>query len=545
MDNLIKLLNMINIPIWINQNNNIIFVSDNYKNTIEKEDECLHITEDTTIGYFENIKIKNNLYNKLVIPIDTKDTILGVLIKKEKSNDNQMFNLLIDSIPEMIFCKDNNLNYTIINKQCEEFYTSRGVNEIIGKTDLDFDLDREFTQTCTKHDKIVLETRKPLYIEEKVPIDENDFLVYQTIKTPIIDEDGIVKGLIGSVRDITEMKKIEEKLRILSYRDILTGLYNRTYFDEKISEIVKEKDFQVGVIVGDLNGLKIVNDIFGHLEGDKLIKKAAEILKSIADQDIYIFRWGGDEFVTLIINASEEDCQNYIDKVNKLCKEVSNYNISISQGYAMFSSKDDSIDTVLREADKMLYTNKDLNKKLVSRSMINRIMSNLNKKGIETDNHINSISNIAIRIGEAMNFNFVELERLRLLCLLHDIGKLAIDDEILLKKGKLSEEEYMIAKNHSQIGYKMANLIPEIRHIANEILHHHERWDGKGYPNGLAANEIPLLSRIINVVDSFDIMINGTIYKDKISKEDAILELKKNSGTQFDPNIVNILLQII
>lgn len=160
MNVLTKLLNTMNIPVWINQNNNIIFTNDTYRNLIKKMEKVYtrieYITVDKTSGYFENIVIEDEIYNKLVIPIDSKNTLLGLLIRKENNNGISMFNLLIDSIPEIIFCKDNDLNYTIINKECEELYKSRSVNEIIGKTDLEFNLDREFLQTCTKHDEIVL-----------------------------------------------------------------------------------------------------------------------------------------------------------------------------------------------------------------------------------------------------------------------------------------------------------------------------------------------------------------------------------------------------
>lgn len=546
-----KILNTINIPIWIIKDKSIKFTNDIYLKM--KEDKYIinyleYVTVDDNVGYFENIIIGNELFNKLVIPIDDNNTLLGLLIKKEKNNDINMFKLLIDSIPEIIFCKDNDLNYTVINKECENFYKSRGLDSIIGKTDLDFGLDKKFTETCTKHDKIVLETRKPLYIDERVDIPgTNDFLTYQTIKTPIIDEYGNIHGLVGSVRDISKQKRVEEDLRFLSYRDILTGLYNRTYFEEKISEILKQENYQVGIVLGDLNGLKIVNDIFGHLEGDNFIKIAAEVLMSASRENMYVFRWGGDEFVTLIIDASEEDCNNYIDNVNKACQKMShkNKNISISQGYSILTPENNKIDDVLAEADKMLYTNKNANKKFINRMTLDKIMTYLDEKGVETQEHVNSVVDMAFKVGIAMQLDYKELEKLRLLALIHDIGKCSIDNEILSKKEKLTEEEFLIAQNHTKIGYKLATMIPEISHISKEILHHHERWDGKGYVNGLKGEDIPLLSRIINVVDAFDIMINGTIYKDKISKEDAILELKEHSGKQFDPNIVDTFLKII
>lgn len=552
MNNLTKLLNEINVPIWINKTNNIIFTNNEYMNLVEEKKKLYkqiqEITANKAIGYFENIVIDDKIYNKLVIPIDSEDTLLGLLIKKETNKDKGMFNLLIDSIPEIIFCKDNDLKYTIINKECEQFYKSRGVTEIIGKTDLDFNLDKDFLQTCTDHDKIVMKTKKPLYIEEKVPIENSDeFAVYQTIKTPIIDENGNLHGLLGSVRDISEQKKIEEKLRYLSYRDLPTGLYNRTYFEEKISELTSEKDFQIGVIIGDLNALKIVNDVFGHLEGDKLIKTIAEILTNVCGNRGYVFRWGGDEFITLLINSSEKDCESYIEDVNNLCKEFSKgkQNISISQGYSILNSNNSDIDNVLIEADKMLYNNKNFNKKNVSRITIERIMNVLDEKNLESKEHLNLVLHTAMEIGSSMKLDYKELEKLRLLAWLHDIGKSPLDEDVLLKKGTLSQDEYKVAKDHVKIGYKIATTLPEINHIAKEILYHHERWDGKGYPEGLKGEEIPLLSRIINVADAYSVMINGTIYKDKMDKKSAILELKRNSGTQFDPSIVNVLLEVI
>ncbi|WP_416906587.1 GGDEF domain-containing protein [Paraclostridium sordellii] len=202
--------------------------------------------------------------------------------------------------------------------------------------------------------------RKSFYIEEKVPIPKSgNFAIYQTIKTPIIDKQGNIHGLIGSVRDITKSKLIEERLRDLSYKDILTGLYNRTYFEEKISEIKKSDSFSIGVVIGDIDGLKKVNDTLGHIEGDNFIKSIANILKETCGDKGIVFRWGGDEFISLLIDVDEDDCKKYVDKVNLVCKNryYKNLKVSISQGYSIFNEKSD-IDKVLREADFMLYKDK-------------------------------------------------------------------------------------------------------------------------------------------------------------------------------------------
>ena len=556
MNNLMKVLELIETPICLIKDRKIVFINNKFKDLFNLDtilndslDYIKSLVGDFDIGYFENVVVSNKSYNKLVLPIEDNSTKIVVFIKNNNLdfiNDINMFQLLIDSIPEIIFYKDNDLKYTIANKKCKDFYKERGVDYIIGKTDSEFLFDKEFADTCNRSDKKVIETRETIYIDEKVPIPGTDkYSIYQTIKTPIIDKYGNIYGLIGSARDNTKQKKLEEKLKTLSYKDSLTGLYNRTYFYEKIEEIVSEENFNIGVVVGDLNGLKVVNDAFGHAKGDIYISTVAKILKDACkEQDAYVFRWGGDEFITLLINATETDCKNYISKVDDLCKNIkgSQFNIAISQGYSIFNNENNDIDDVIKKADKILYRNKEFNKTEGSRQMLEKIKNDLSDKGIETSEHIDNIVSYCIKMGECMNLRYDEIQKIRLLALMHDIGKSGIDEKILLKSERLTEEEYNIAKTHVEIGHKIASMTPQISHIANEILSHHEKWDGSGYPRGLKGEEIPILSRILSVVHSYDIMVSGCIYKDKISKEEAIEVLKNNSGTQFDPNIVDIFL---
>ena len=148
-------------------------------------------------------------------------------------------------------------------------------------------------------------------------------------------------------------------------------------------------------------------------------------------------------------------------------------------------------------------------------------------------------------LGKEINLASVELDKLSLLSYLHDIGKVAVSEKILKKKEKLNKEEWEEIKKHSETGYRIAVSTDEFSHIAKEILNHHERWDGSGYPEGLKGDEIPLLSRILAVVDAYDIMLNGRPYKNKKSVEDALLELKNNAGSQFDPELVEKFVEII
>jgi HD-GYP domain-containing protein (c-di-GMP phosphodiesterase class II) len=152
---------------------------------------------------------------------------------------------------------------------------------------------------------------------------------------------------------------------------------------------------------------------------------------------------------------------------------------------------------------------------------------------------------MAARLGRALELSDAELGKLTLLAVLHDIGKIAIPHAILSKPGKLTEEEWQIMRTHTEKGYRIASASKELQPIADYILHHHERWDGKGYPSGLAGEEIPLLSRIITVVDSHDVMVHDRPYHNAMSQADAEKELLRCSGSQFDPHIVSVFLQVL
>ena len=447
----------------------------------------------------------------------------------------------------MIFYKDVNLKYIGLNKQCEDFYKSRGVYNVIGKLDSELNLDKEFIDTCIKNDTIVIKTKKSISFEEIVKLPNlDDYQVFETVKTPILDENGDVQGLVGVVRDITEQKRLEEKLRYLSYTDMLTGLYNRSYFDEKFKDLIENNSFPIGIITGDVNGLKLVNDTLGHLEGDKLLKLLADKLKEACKEDGFVFRWGGDEFITVLPNSHDNDCTEFINKVNNLCdREVNeNFKLSISLGYS-FYNRGSEIEDVLRASENEAYKNKMSSDKSIRKSMLSKLKNTLQLKNVETQEHTERVSSYCLKIGKALNFNKSQLDQLLLVAQLHDIGKIGIPEKILLKPGRLDEVEFELMKTHSDKGYRLALLLPELSHIAREILTHHERWDGKGYPLGLKGEEIPLNARIIGVVDAFDAITNDKPYQKGKSKEEALEELKKHSGHQFDPYIVEVFCKVI
>lgn len=359
------------------------------------------------------------------------------------------------------------------------------------------------------------------------------------------NKSGKPKRVTGIVTDISEKKRYEEELRYLTYYDKLTGTFNRGYYEFILGKIDKIGRLPISIIMGDLNGLKITNDMFGHEEGDKLLKVAAEILKKVCGSNAIVSRYGGDEFVVVLENVNEEEVDKICVSIKSQCekKKIGLIYVNIALGYSSKTNMDQDINEVIKEAEEMMYRNKLLEDRSARNSIISSLRQTLAEKSNETEEHVERMYNLCVKISDILNLSTNEANELYLLAKLHDIGKIGIDDKILNKPGKLTEEEWDIMKTHSEIGYRIASSTPDLRHIAYKILTHHERYDGTGYPKGLKGEDIPLLSRVLAIVDAFDVMTHDRPYKKAMTIEDAIKELKKCSGTQFDPNLVEICTQ--
>lgn len=361
------------------------------------------------------------------------------------------------------------------------------------------------------------------------------------------NKDGKPKRVAGIVTDIGYRKKCEEELQYLTYYDKLTGIFNRGYYEFILERIDKAENLPVAIIMGDLNGLKITNDTLGHGEGDKLLKAAAETLRKVCGKNAIISRYGGDEFIVVIENKNIEEVDKICIEIKSECKreKVGLIYLNIALGYSIKTNSNQNINDVIKEAEEMMYRNKLLEDNSARNSITSSLTQALLEKSNETKEHVERMYNLCIKISDILSLSTSEINELYLLAKLHDIGKIGIDDKILNKPGKLTEEEWSIMKTHSEIGYRITSSTPDLMHIAYNILTHHERYDGTGYPKGLKGEEIPLLSRILTIVDAFDVMTNERPYKKAMTVEEAIEELKKCSGTQFDPKLVEIFIQAI
>ncbi len=381
--------------------------------------------------------------------------------------------------------------------------------------------------------------------------------LYKTIKSgtiwvdviisPYNNNNKVLDGYLVYVTDITESKMAEAEILHISYHDKLTDLYNRRFFEEEIKRLDTERQLPISFIMGDLNGLKLINDVFGHIEGDKLLKEAAKILKKVCRADDILARWGGDEFVLLLPRTSIESAEDIVQRIKKACKKTSSQKIPLNLSIGVSSKTEikQDMQSILIDAESYMYKNKLVEKESLTSSIVFALDQTLYEKSNETKEHTDRIHDLAIKLGKSIKLSSNQLDSLSLLASLHDIGKVAIPEKILLKKGELTEKEWLIMKRHPEIGCNIAQASPQIAHIAKSILACHENWDGSGYPLGLAGPLIPVNSRIVFIVDAYDVMTGGRIYKKSMSKKAAIKELKRCAGSQFDPELVDKLIEIL
>ena len=369
---------------------------------------------------------------------------------------------------------------------------------------------------------------------------DNIYSLYE-ITAHLVDVLRIICSQFASAVDNISMFN---DLQRAAFNDKLTGLYNRRYFHNTIVKYEKEEYLPVSVIIGDVNGLKITNDVFGHHAGDKLLIKISDILQQCSREDDIVFRWGGDEFFILLPETTEKQVQEVCKQIKSACEQYSGTKVklSISLGTSTRKSKDEKFKDILAKAEDRMYRHKLMETRSFRSSLISSLKETLSEKCRESAEHTNKVAELSIKIAEEMGISESSFDNLKLAAMLHDIGKVAVDNNILNKAGSLTKEEWDIIKRHPETGYRIAQSSFELSSIAEFILYHHERWDGEGYPVGKTGRKIPLISRIIAVVDAYTVMIQGSSYKKAVSHQMALAELKRCSGSQFDPKIVEIFL---
>jgi diguanylate cyclase (GGDEF)-like protein/PAS domain S-box-containing protein len=358
------------------------------------------------------------------------------------------------------------------------------------------------------------------------------------------DSNGNITGLWGAVQDITERKIIDSRLLYLSYHDHLTDLHNRRYFEEELLKLDTKENLPLSIIMCDVNGLKLVNDSFGHNSGDELLKNVAKTIKIACRENDVIARIGGDEFVVVLPKTSADETVEIANHIKELAskEKVVNIELSISYGHETKTVESQSIIEVIANAENHMYRHKLYERSSIKSKTIDLIMNTLFEKSNREAKHSNRVSQISQAIASKMDFNKDAINQIRIAGLIHDIGKIGVDEKILNKPERLTIDERREIERHPEIGWRILSSTNEFSELAQFVLHHHEKWDGSGYPNGIIGEAIPIEARIIGVADAYDAMTSKRSYQKGMIKEDAINELKRCSGTQFDPGIVEVFI---
>ena len=342
------------------------------------------------------------------------------------------------------------------------------------------------------------------------------FLGFDGVKKKLVLEEGnltLLKILGELISNAIARHMADEEIRYLSFHDSLTGLYNRAFLKEEMERLDTSRQIPIAVIIADLNGLKLINDTYGHAVGDNMLRLAADILERSCRKEDIIARWGGDEFIIYLPKTAEKEADQICKRIMTKCREtfVEDLPISMSIGIGIKIEREKDLSEVVKLAEDNMYKHKLIESKGAKNQVLLALLKTLKEKAYETEQHISGMQSIAYKIGIKMGLPETELNRLSLLISLHDIGKINISEEVLTKADGLTKEEWEIIKKHPEIGYRITRSTEEFAHIAEDILCHHENWDGSGYPRCLKNKETPLLARITAIADAYEVMINTSM----------------------------------
>lgn len=533
---------------------------------MEKEDKINNISElrlkisqlEEEINLLNDSKKQRNdeliLANKELAfqSIEKAKRVLEIAELKEAQLfvEKQLFEKTLLAIGDGVISIDRNKNVLFMNKVAEDL-TGWMQKEAIGKPIYSvFNIMNEYTR---RNDEDIIE--KVFRTKEIHNLANHTILVMKDGKENLIEDSAAPifnkhNELIGAVivfRDYSEKWERLKNIEYLSYHDDLTTLYNRRFFEEELTRLDVSRNLPISIIMADINGLKLVNDSFGHLVGDEMLKRTANSLKEGSREGEIIARLGGDEFVIILPKCSEKQAELAIERIRKCLsqKEVNKLPLSVSFGLGCKKDSNQNILAVLKTADDMMYQNKLYESSSMRSKTIDVIVDTLFAKSDREANHSERVSTLAMKLAKYFKLSHSKINDIKTIGLLHDIGKVGVENSILNKIGLLDSNEYEGLMKHSEIGARILNNVFEFKDISTGVLQHHEHWDGTGYPQGLKGEEITIEARIVALADAYDAITSERTYRLTRTKDEALEEIKRCSGTQFDPELAKVFIEMI
>ncbi len=472
----------------------------------------------------------------------------GTILELVDSKDD--LRLILDSAAEAIYGTDTKGNCMFCNQSCIDILGYSDESELLGKN-MHWQVHhtrRDGTPFPIDECKIIqsLINCEGSHVDDEVfwRADGTSFDVeyysYPQIKN------GVLTGAVVTFTDISERKQKEAEIQFLSCYDILTGLQNRRCFEENLERIDNPENLPLSVIFADINGLKMTNDIFGHIAGDELIKKSAEILRSSCRAEDIVARIGGDEFVIVLPKTTKDDAEKTLERIKAGFKNVTVRAIkgSISLGIDTKDNPGQLFEEIMANAENAMYKDKTMNRTSINKDIIDTTIQALHSTNSREKQHSVNVSEMCADLGVALQLAETKINKLKRAGYLHDIGKIVLDESILTKED-LTDEDRAQIQQHPAVGYRILTLFDDTLDLAEYVYGHHERWDGAGYPRGLKGEQISQLSRIIAIAETFDRVVNRGDLPWIERKQAALNVLKNGSGTQFDPQIAELFIRMM
>jgi len=349
-------------------------------------------------------------------------------------------------------------------------------------------------------------------------------------------------GLIGG-HYVGALKSRNKQLHDLAILDDLTQVYNRRHLHEFIQNISREQ-YPLGLVFIDINNLKFINDAFGHDAGDELLIFTVNAMRKYLQDEDLLFRLGGDEFLVVIPNVSKKTIELFTEAVSIDVKKylIRHLTTSISFGWYISLDVEEKVETAISKAERDMYNYKLSHRGTMRSNALEVLMNTLHEKDPYSKEHSDRVAMYSEHLAKWMGLDNLRVKEIYIAAKIHDVGKVLIPSAILEKPGALTPQEYEKVKEHPLTAFRILSNLREMEQIAIMVKYHHEHFDGKGYPNGLKGEEIPLGARIISVVDAFDAMTSKRYYRLTRTVDEAKAELKRCSATQFDPEIVKVFL---
>lgn len=487
-----------------------------------------------------------NPYDPETLLVQLIDLTEQKLTEQSLKASNLQYKEIIDSIHEVVFEADISGNLVFANQKAYEFFSYQKDFPIYNFNIMQAIIPEDHPRASENIAKIYRGEDLGLTEYTARRADGTTFPVI--IHSFPIFSNGNPIGLRGIIVDISERKQAEDKMKFMSLHDSLTGLYNRACFEQELQRLHSENHLPIGILVCDVDGLKLVNDTLGHDKGDSLLLAATSVITQAVRKKDLVARIGGDEFA-ILLSCSDEPEVVYVRK--RIYHNIEQYNLahpelilSISVGYA-FGEASTDLSILFKEADNNMYREKLHRKQSARSSIVKTLLKALDERDFITQGHAERLKDMAVNVAIHVGLPEHKLNDISLFAQFHDIGKVGIPDHLLFKPGHLTPEELIKMREHSEIGYRIAMSTPDLAPIAHLILNHHEWWNGQGYPEGLKGEEIPLDCRILSICDAFDAMTNDRPYRQALSHKKAIEELQRKAGIQFDADLVKSFIQVI